>query len=193
MDRDRTVVANFAPRTYSITTEVIGGGVVTPGGSYPFGTWVTVSASPDTSHYFTGWTGDASGATPTVAVLVDRAKLLRAQFAPKATQSITFTSPGNQTLGASFNLLATSSSGLPVTFAVIGGPASLNGSTLSITGAGTVTLEARQSGDAYTLPANPVTVTFNATGNAVVRYSSPAKTLLSTGKETAANYVLENP
>lgn len=193
MDRDRTVVANFAPQTFPITTQASGGGAVTPGGSYPFGTWVTISASPDASHYFTGWTGDASGAAPSVAVLVDRAKLLQAQFAAKAAQTITFTSPGNQGQGASFGLSANSSSGLPIAFTVVGGPATLSGTTLTVTGPGTITVEATQGGDAYTLPASPVTVTFNAVGNAVVRYRSPAKTLLSTGREAAANYVLGNP
>jgi hypothetical protein len=194
MDRDRTVVANFAPRVFPLTTQASGGGAVTPGGSYPFGTWVTVSANPDSAHYFTGWTGDASGAAPSVSVLVDRAKLLQAQFAAKAAQTITFNSPGNQGLGASFGLTASSSSGLPVTFVLVGGPATLAGSTLTITGPGTITVEATQGGDTYTLPANPVTVTFNATASAaVVRYLSPAKTLLSTGKETAANYVVGNP
>jgi hypothetical protein len=193
MDRDRSVRAIFSPQTFPLTTQASGGGVVTPGGSYPFGTWVTITANPDASHYFTGWTGDASGAAPAVAVLVDRAKLVQAQFATKTVQTITFTSPGNQGPGASFGLVASSSSGLPVTFTLVGGPATLAGSTLTITGSGTVTVEATQGGNAYTLPASPVTVTFNATANAVVRYLSPAKTILGTGRETAANYVLGNP
>ncbi|WP_139280851.1 hypothetical protein [Reichenbachiella agariperforans] len=45
------------------------------------------------------------------------------------------------------SMTATASSGLSVDFHVISGPAVLNGSTLSITGTGTVVVEATQAGD----------------------------------------------
>jgi hypothetical protein len=43
---------------------------------------------------------------------------------------------------------ATASSGLPVTFSVIDGPATIAGSTVTLTGTGLVTLRASQGGDA---------------------------------------------
>ncbi|MGZ5434555.1 MAG: DUF2341 domain-containing protein [Pyrinomonadaceae bacterium] len=66
----------------------------------------------------------------------------------KASQTITFNAPANKTYGdAPFALSATSSSNLAVTFSVASGPATISGSTVTITGAGTVTVRASQSGD----------------------------------------------
>ncbi len=77
-------------------------------------------------------------------------------------QSITFGPLASQTYGAlPFGLSATASSGLPVSFSVISGPASLSGNTLTITGAGVVTIEADQSGNNQWLPAPPVQQTFS--------------------------------
>ena len=67
----------------------------------------------------------------------------------KATQRIRFPAIGHKTYGdAVFNLRATASSGLLVTYSVISGPATIAGSTLTLTGAGTVTIRASQAGDA---------------------------------------------
>ena len=67
----------------------------------------------------------------------------------KATQTITFASIPNGTyLGASVTLQGTSSSGLPVTFTVGSGPATISGNTLTYTGAGNVTVLANQAGNA---------------------------------------------
>jgi N-acetylneuraminic acid mutarotase len=63
-------------------------------------------------------------------------------------QTITFNAIGNQTNpSASFALVATASSGLPVTFSVISGPATISGSTITLTGSGTVVVQASQSGN----------------------------------------------
>jgi hypothetical protein len=66
----------------------------------------------------------------------------------KGTQTISFGSLANKTYGDSpFALSATASSGLAVSFAILSGPAGVSGSTLTITGAGTVSVQAIQSGD----------------------------------------------
>jgi hypothetical protein len=79
-------------------------------------------------------------------------------------QTITFPNPGAQTYGvAPITLTATASSGLPVTYTLISGPAQLNGNLLTITGAGSVTVEADQSGNSQWLPAPPVDDTFTVT------------------------------
>lgn len=194
MDRNRNVQANFVLRSFTLTTGTAGGGSVTPGGTYPLGSTVTINASPDATHYFTGWSGDASGTAPSIAVLVDRAKFVQAQFTSKAAQTISFTAPGNQSVGASLPLAATASSGLPVNFVVLGGPATFSGGVLTVTGPGTITLQAVQAGDAYTLPAPPVTATFNATAPVALRYLPAARTILRDGRTRAAsNYVLSTP
>ncbi|HAS40779.1 MAG TPA: hypothetical protein DCS93_09885 [Microscillaceae bacterium] len=79
----------------------------------------------------------------------------------KGVQTIDFPAITDKTYGdADFDLEATASSGLAVDFQVISGPATLNGKTLSITGAGTVVIEANQAGDAHYLAANAVRQTF---------------------------------
>jgi hypothetical protein len=72
------------------------------------------------------------------------------------SQTVSFNGlPASVTYGVSPIILsATASSGLPVTFKYISGPATLSGSTLTITGAGTVTVEADQNGDSSYSPAS---------------------------------------
>ena len=68
--------------------------------------------------------------------------------AAKANQAINFGALGPKTLGDSpFAVSATASSGLPVTFSVASGPATVVGNTVTITGAGTVVVRASQIGD----------------------------------------------
>ncbi len=83
---------------------------------------------------------------------------------PKASgvQTITFNNPGGQIYGvAPITLSATADSGLPVSYTVTAGPATISGNTLTIAGAGSVTVQADQAGDAYTYgPAASVSQTF---------------------------------
>ena len=81
----------------------------------------------------------------------------------KGAQTIRyFTSIGNKTFGdAPFAITApTSSSSLPVTLSVKSGPATISGSTVTITGVGTVTLAANQAGNANYNAATEVTTNF---------------------------------
>lgn len=76
-----------------------------------------------------------------------------------ASQTITFPAPASPlTYGAApVTLSATASSSLPVTFSIVSGPGSLSGSTLTITGAGTVVIAADQPGNASYSAAAQVT------------------------------------
>ena len=93
---------------------------------------------------------------------------------PKTNQTITFFAdiPAKVYGDASFNLSAMASSGLPVSFSVISGPATNSGSLLTLTGAGTVVIRASQSGNVdylgapsidqeFTVARRPLTVTAN--------------------------------
>jgi len=82
---------------------------------------------------------------------------------PAQSQTIVFSSIADQTFGdPPIPLVASASSGLPVTFSVISGPAVLSSSNvLTLTGAGAVTVEADQSGNASFGAATPVDVSFN--------------------------------
>jgi hypothetical protein len=89
------------------------------------------------------------------------------------SQTITFGPLGNKTYGdAPFGLSATASSGLPVSFSVLSGPAVITNTTLTITGAGTVVVRASQAGNStyaaapnvdqsFTVNPAPLTVTAN--------------------------------
>ena len=79
----------------------------------------------------------------------------------KSPQAITFAPLPNKTLGgAPFALAATSSSGLPVRFQILSGPATLHGNELILTGVGKIEIEASQPGDARWEPATAVVRSF---------------------------------
>jgi len=67
----------------------------------------------------------------------------------KADQTINFGALPNKTYGnPAIILSATATSGLPVSFSLVSGPATLVGNTLTITGAGTIKVRATQAGSA---------------------------------------------
>ncbi len=73
------------------------------------------------------------------------------------TQTITFPQPASPAYaGTSVTMDATATSGLAVTYTVISGPATVNSSTLTYTGAGTIVVEADQAGNGAYLAAAPV-------------------------------------
>ena len=83
-------------------------------------------------------------------------------------QTISFTAPSTATYGQTITLNGSATSKLPVIYQV-SGPASINGSTLTVTGTGTITVTAYQPGDngdsnnsAGWAAATPVPATINA-------------------------------
>src|ERR1039458_3643091 len=82
-------------------------------------------------------------------------------FQVKNNQTITFAPIGGQVVTNILKLNATASSGLPVPITLLSGPAILsNGTNLSFTAHGIVSVMASQAGDANNWPATPVTNTF---------------------------------
>jgi sugar lactone lactonase YvrE len=90
----------------------------------------------------------------------------------QASQTITFTPPSSPvTYGvAPISLSASASSGLAVTFSVISGPGTVSGSTLTVTGVGTIVVAANQAGNANYTAATQVTQSI------VVNQASPTIT-----------------
>lgn len=83
------------------------------------------------------------------------------QTDPSVVQSITFPNIGNRRLTDGLvTLSANATSGLPVTYVVMEGPAAVSGSTLTLTGLGQVIIQATQAGDATYAPAVPLTQSF---------------------------------
>jgi sugar lactone lactonase YvrE len=126
------------------------------------------------------FTPTAVGAISSSAVLTDNALNLN-----PATQTISLNGTGTQdSQTITFNLPASityspnetvtlsatgGNSGNPVTFAVTSGPATVNGNTLTITRAGTVTVTASQAGNTNYAAAVPVsqTITVNAASQTI--------------------------
>ena len=79
----------------------------------------------------------------------------------QASQTITFGALANKTYGAaSFSVAATASSSLTPSYSIVSGPASLSGSTVTLTGAGTVVVRTSQAGDGNFTAATPVDQSF---------------------------------
>ena len=90
MDADRSVTAGFAPRTYSLTVSA-GDGSVTRSPdrtSYNHGAAVTLEAVPNMGYRFANWTGDLSGNTNPLTLVMDADKSVSAGFTLK-TYSLT--------------------------------------------------------------------------------------------------------
>ena len=84
------------------------------------------------------------------------------------TQVITFNPLPDRIVGdAPFALIATASSGLPVTFSILSGPVTLSGDTGTLTGPGTVVVRASQAGNTSYAAASAVDQSFIVTGNSV--------------------------
>ena len=118
------------------------------------------------------------------------------------TQVITFPSIPNHIVGdAPFTLAATASSGLPVTYTVVSGPATVSGNLVTLTGAiGTVVIQASQAGGSTFAAAAPVTQSFNVTLAPVLSLTSispssgaigsPATTITLTGTDFSTSDVV---
>jgi len=137
------VTANYQVATQSILLQASNSTTVTISG-------VT---APGTDNVFASYGGDSNYSSSQSSTVAINSILLTAQ-------TITFSNPGAQTYGTPLTLSASASSGLPVSFAVIAGPATLSGNTLTFTATGSVTVQATQGGNASYAPATPVSVTF---------------------------------
>jgi sugar lactone lactonase YvrE len=81
--------------------------------------------------------------------------------ANQLSQTISFpTIPSQAYPGPTIALGATTSAGLPVSYSVVSGPATVSGATLTLTGTGRVTVQASQAGNASYQPAASVNQSF---------------------------------
>ena len=103
-----------------------------------------ISGTPTTAGTFTVTLGATNGAGTATGTLT----LTVAAATAKTSQTITFGALANKTVGdAPFTVSATANSGLAPTYSIVSGPATISGSTVTITGAGTVVVRAAQAGN----------------------------------------------
>ena len=118
---------------------------------------VQVTAYPDSGFVFGNWSNANSNPTASISLLMDSNKTLIANFKPL----VDFTPISDKIYGdGPFELNATASSGLPVTFRIVSGPATITGNMLTINGAGKVVIRAEQSGNDKFSAAIPVENSF---------------------------------
>jgi hypothetical protein len=156
-----TVASNNNPSQYGqpvmFTANVASAGAPIPTGNVTFSdgatvltssvlngsgqaTFTTTSLSVGSHSITASYPGDSNSLASTSTVLT--------QVVNKADQFIIFGPLAGKTYGdADFSVSATASSSLPVTFGIVSGPATIAGSTVHITGAGTVTVRASQAGN----------------------------------------------
>jgi hypothetical protein len=142
-----TLVVTSGPATIS------GGNVVAVTG---VGTVVITASQPG---------GTLGGTTYSAATSVAQSFAVTACVVTPIAQTITFVPiPNHTACDTSFTVNPTASSGLPVTLTVTSGPAIISGNIVTLTGAGSVTLQATQAGNGTFSSAAPVSQTFAVTG-----------------------------
>jgi virginiamycin B lyase len=170
-----TVTASAAPTTYTanfdtqyqltVAVSPAGAGTVTPAGGFvTAGSSVNLQATPASGFSFVNWSGpvSATGTASTTVAMTGPVSVTAIFKAGPGAQTIDFPPLPNRNLGdAPFALTATASSGLPVTFTIVSGPAKLTGNTVTLIGVGTVVVQASQSGNATVPAATPVTRGFD--------------------------------
>ncbi|UXX80835.1 Ig-like domain-containing protein [Reichenbachiella carrageenanivorans] len=166
----------IAAATQTITIDPVGNKLIT---DEPFDIVASNGASPMALSYHiesgsatvSGNTVTLNGTTGTVVIRVEAAGNANYASATEYTtfnvidesledQTITF-SVGDQVYGQTVSLNGAASSSLAVSYEMVSGPISLSGNSLVLTGVGTASIRALQSGnDAYN-PADPVLVEFS--------------------------------
>ncbi|MVB10440.1 hypothetical protein CAFE_11290 [Caprobacter fermentans] len=94
LNADTTVYAHFAIDTFTVTVNFGTGGTATGGGTYPYGTVITLTAAPNTGYQFSNWS-DGALENPRSYTVTQNATLM-AEFVPKPiTWTYTTQTPGD--------------------------------------------------------------------------------------------------
>ncbi len=82
LDAPKTLTALFTLKQFSLTLQAENGSVtpVPDQPLYPYGTTVTLEAAPDEGFRFVGWSGDVTGTTHPLEVVMDSNKTISANF-----------------------------------------------------------------------------------------------------------------
>lgn len=96
MTQDYAIAAHFQRTELTFTATVEGEGTITtslPAGRHPYGTVITLNASPAAGNRFRSWGGAITGTTPTATLVLDRNQTVIARFAP-ITHTLTIATTG---------------------------------------------------------------------------------------------------
>jgi uncharacterized repeat protein (TIGR02543 family) len=82
MDGNKTVTANFAINTYTLTVNATNGTVAKNPDqpTYDYETTIELTATPSMGYHFIDWTGDAAGSVNPITVMMDGNKSITANF-----------------------------------------------------------------------------------------------------------------
>ncbi len=153
------------------------------GGSVPQGT-------PEVQDAFA-----TEGSTPTLGVELRALDVIGFSYvAAKTNQTITFGALANRTFGEpSFTVSATASSGLPVSFSILSGPATITNGVVTLTNTGMVTVRATQPGNANYNASPYVDQSFTVYSTPTFSFtpSSSSHTLLLSWPTNVSGYTLE--
>jgi uncharacterized delta-60 repeat protein len=91
MDRNKSVTAQFGRNAFTLTVTTVGGGTVSGNtqSNYFRETTVNLSAASEPGWYFQSWSGDASGTSNNVSVVMNRDKIVVANFPPLTLLALT--------------------------------------------------------------------------------------------------------
>ena len=89
MDADKTITANFSKIQHTLTINATNGSVTASpaptNGTYDNGTVVTLTATPNANFGFVNWTGDLSGTTNPITIIMSDDKNVTANFSTTAS------------------------------------------------------------------------------------------------------------
>ena len=136
---NRDLTANFAPKNYtvSVSTSPAAGGTVTGAGTYPYNTYITVTATANPGYHFLRWVKDGVefGTNPTKSFSLEGNCSLIAVFAPDSgsishtvavsaspAEGGTVTGAGTYADGAAVTVTATAKPGFHFVKWMEGGP-----------------------------------------------------------------------
>jgi len=83
MNGNKNVTATFTPLQFNLTVNTVGAGNVTvspSGGTYNYGTVVTLTAAPETGYKFSGWSGAVSDTGEVVTLTMNEPQTVTAKF-----------------------------------------------------------------------------------------------------------------
>lgn len=154
--------AKWTPISYTVSFNSNGGSSISPFVANYDSKVIAPSNPLKTGYGFAGWYKDIDLTNPW-DFAIDLVKGDMTLFAKwnDPSQTIIFETIADKVYkDPPFTLNATSTSGLPITYEALTSNISINGASVTITGAGVAIIKATQAGDSFYNPATPVTQTF---------------------------------